>query len=104
MQVKAEIINNGDLNRKIFILMAGALGLFVAVYLYFIATITFDVVARKTAENDLRGIRASVGQLELEYLSLNNTIDLAYAESLGFHEATNTYFAKRSGTVAFNTR
>lgn len=83
------------LQKKIFVYSAALLGLLIASYLYMVGSITFDVVARKSAESDLRTVRASVGELELEYLSLNNTIDMAYAKDLGFKEASDAHFATR---------
>lgn len=65
-------------------------------YIYFIGSITFNVLARKSLESNMREVGSRVSNLELSYLSLSNSIDKNFASSLGFVDATSPIFATRT--------
>ncbi|MFA5933970.1 MAG: hypothetical protein WC795_01990 [Candidatus Paceibacterota bacterium] len=96
---QTNIINNNNLPQRLFYLMFGVCIVLSFVYVYLIGSIIFNVLERKSVENQVRTIRSAVGNLELDYLSQNKTVDLSYAKSLGFEEPKNLYFASRKSLV-----
>ena len=65
------------------------------VYIYFIGSITFNVLARKTLEGTVRNLSSNISNLELTYLSSANKINKDFALSKGFVEINNNIFATR---------
>jgi len=91
----ANIIENNDTRRTLFkVLILGLVSLFV-IYVYFIGSITFNVLARKSLENKIQSLSSSISQLELTYLHNISEIDKDYAISKGFVDAHNNIFATR---------
>lgn len=77
------------------ILMAGLFVLF-AVYIYFIGSITFNVLARRTLEGTAKDLGNQVSQLEISYLNKMNEVDKSYVLSLGYVEKEPDIFVTRS--------
>ncbi|MDQ5971071.1 MAG: hypothetical protein QG566_17 [Patescibacteria group bacterium] len=95
------IANDGALRRRIFRILIGSILTLSLCYIYLIGTITFNVLARKSLENNVNEINSRVGQLELESIALANSIDITYGKEMGYVEAKGTLFAnKDSNTVA----
>ncbi len=92
-----------DTRRRIFSFMLAAIALFSGLYIYFLGHIVFDIIGRRAAISQTHELASSVGALEVQYISLTNKIDLAYAKANGFTESKSPEFASRKGAVAFNT-
>lgn len=88
------IIDNGNLQKRVFNSMLWMLGILAFSYVFFLGNIVFNIVERKTLEGYAHTLSNDVGNLELEYLSLSQKVDLNLAYSLGFKEI-KTKFATR---------
>jgi len=88
------IINNYDMQKRIFNMMLWSLGILAFVYVLILGNMVFNIVERRVLEADARNLSSEIGELELQYLSASDKIDLALAESLGFKEV-KTKFATR---------
>jgi len=97
MTTKTLEFNN--IERKIFWILATALGVVVIFYLYSVLTLTVAVVDRNSMNASAHELASRASELETEYLSQTNSITLAYAETLGFSEV-NAKFAHRGTEVA----
>lgn len=64
-------------------------------YVYFIGSTTFNILARRTLENSRREIGNNVSQTELQYLALSNSINAQFGKDIGFVDAKGTIFAQR---------
>lgn len=78
-----------DLNKKLFqyllwVALAGVL-----IYMYFIGSIVFNVVARKGIEAENHTLTSELAQMQVKYLATMGNIDMDYAKSIGFQEPTN---------------
>jgi len=94
--ITANIIENNYSRSLLFkILVVGLITLSI-MYVYFIGSITFNVLARKSLENTVRTLSTNISQLELTYLNNLNEIDKNYAIAKGFVDAHNNIFATRS--------
>jgi hypothetical protein len=86
---------NVSLQKTVFKTLVGGICVLSFVYVYMIGSITFNVVARKSLENNMREVGSSVSNLELDYLAVSNGINKGFALSNGFVEAANPIFATR---------
>jgi hypothetical protein len=94
--ITTDIIENNYTRRMILkwlIIGFIILGIF---YAYFIGSITFNVLARKSLENTALNLSSNISQLELTYLENLNEINKEYALTKGFVDAKNNIFAVRS--------
>lgn len=85
-----------DIERKIFWILLSLLGVVTAFYLYSVLSLTLAVVDRKETNRKVHELANSAGTLEAEYLAQANSLTLAYAETLGFHEV-NAKFTGDNG-------
>ncbi len=89
------IVNDSGTRRTIFKILISLLIVLSLSYVYLIGSITFNVLARKSLENTVHVVGSHVGELELTYLSISNSIDQGYALSHGFVDAHDPLFATR---------
>ena len=87
--------NNHDLERKLVLIASGAIFVTLSLYVFFVGRTVFNIVERKTAESQMRFLSSNINTLQVEYMSLTKNIDLTFANSLGFKESDNTFFAHR---------
>ncbi len=88
------IIDNGNLQKRILNMMLSTLGLLALIYVLLLGNMIFNIVERKALETRALTLSNEVGSLELQYLSVSQKVDLNLAYSLGFKE-TKTKFATR---------
>lgn len=94
--ITVDIIENNYTRRILFKVLIGALFTLFIVYMYFIGSITFNVLARKSFENKVQSLSSNISQLELIYLDNLSEVDKDYATSKGFVDVQNNIFAIRS--------
>ena len=93
-KLTAENSSGISLNVKVFRVLLAVFCALMLSYLFFVGNITFSIVSMKAIENESKAIQSSIGELELNYLSLSSNITLEYAQSLGYSEAQKVHFAK----------
>lgn len=81
-----------NIERKIFWALVSCLGVVLAFYLYSVLALTVAGVDRDHLARAARDLSTQAGDLEAEYLSASNSVTLAHAQELGFHEV-NAKFA-----------
>ncbi len=84
-----------NLERKLFWLLVGLLGLSLFLYFYFVISLTVAGVTRDRVVSLAREKTAHASMLEQEYMQLQNSVTLEHASDLGFKEVT----AKFSSTA-----
>lgn len=92
------IVRDDHIQKVIFKYLAGSLMILSVCYIYFIGSITFNVLARQSLANTVRVLGSHVGELELSYLSESNSIDKNYALTHGFVDTHQIVFATRTVT------
>ncbi len=94
--IAKDIAQNINTQKFLFhTLLTGSILLFI-VYIYLISSITFNVVARKSLENNLIALNNQVNELDLSYLDKINKIDKEYAQSKGFVDSHQNIFVSRN--------
>ncbi len=87
-----------DIERKIFWGLVSCLILVVSFYLYSLLSLTIAGVDRDHLSRNAHNLSVKIGDLESEYLTESNSVTLARAEALGFHEV-NARFTNSSASV-----
>ncbi len=82
-----------------FYLLAFVTGLALLAYLFFIGQTVFKLVSEKNISGEIRTLLAEISELELETLSLNDTISIERAYELGFVDAETTQYVAKRGEL-----
>jgi len=90
------IVDNSDLEKKVLNLLFMTLGLLALVYVCLLGSMVFNIVERKSAEAEARTLGNEVADLQLQYLSMCNKIDLALSASLGFKETKIAFTSEKT--------
>jgi len=96
--ISIQIVQNKDIQKVLLRVFVSILIILSITYVYLIGSITFNILARKNLESEVRVLGSRVSELELTYLNSTNKINKSYATSLGFVDAKNNIFAVRSAT------
>lgn len=89
------IMNNNIEVRKIILnTMLVLLAVLSIIYVLILGKTVLDIVGRKSIEKEMLSLSNEVGSLELSYLSVSNSVDMALSSSMGFKE-TKAIFATR---------
>ena len=81
-----QILDLNNIERKLFWILTGSLGVVLAIYFYASFSLMGSVVARDRISSLSHNMSISSVELEQEYLGLKNSITLARARELGFSE------------------
>lgn len=94
-------VNN--IERKLFWILVGLLGVAAALYLFSVLSLTLSVVAHDRLVARVREVSTAASVEEGEYVLLQNSITRTRAQELGFTEA-DVKFAeeKKLGKLSFN--
>ena len=90
------IIDSGNLQRRVLNIMLWTLGVLAFFYVFFLINMVFNIVERKTLETHALTLSNEVGNLELEYLSVSQKVDLNLAYSLGFKEIKAKFATRKA--------
>lgn len=82
-----------------FYLLAVITALAFVTYLFFIGQTVFKLVGERSITAENRQLSTDISALELETLSLNDTISIERAYELGFVNATKTQYAAKTGEL-----
>lgn len=96
--VKVNIIRSLNELKPFYILAALVLASFLF-YAFFIGQTVFRLVEGKNIENNMRTLSTEIATLELQTLSLNDTISIDKAYELGFVDAPDTQFVTQKAVV-----
>ncbi|MFA6353509.1 MAG: hypothetical protein WCW93_01095 [Candidatus Paceibacterota bacterium] len=93
--------NNIEVEKNIFntmLLVLAALALF---YVLILGNMVFNIVERKTLEKEMLTLNNEVGELEVSYLAVSNSIDTNLSSIMGFKETKATFATRKS--LGFNS-
>lgn len=71
-----------------------------ATYAYIMGNITFNTAARNALSMEHSLLASQVGEMEVEYLRLADTITLGSAKARGFQESKNVFYIKKNASVS----
>ncbi len=91
-------------SKMLFFIFATVLVIVFALYAYLVHKTIMNVVARQKAEDQIATLSGTIGNLELQYMTAQNSITLNLAYSKGFKEATPSQFiARGSSALSYNS-
>ena len=85
------------IEKKIFWALSFFAMIFIALYIYFVASATFAIVERQQIENVITTTNGSLSSIESKYLALSNQMTPEFIRSLGYIEITVPHFVSRTG-------
>jgi hypothetical protein len=88
--------NNIEVNRLILHTMFSIFGVLAFLYFLILGSIIFNIVQRKNLEKQELSLQGDVGNLELSYLSVSNSVDVALSSSMGFQATQVNYAIRKS--------
>lgn len=71
------------------------LAVLMALYVYFVGTIVFDVIARREAESGIKLAQSSLSTMQVEYYNASRSLTLENAAELGLRESKTTAYVVR---------
>ena len=92
-----------NIERKIFWVLASFVGLAVGFYFYSVTSLTVAVVDRDHMNATAHELAAKSADIEQEYLTQANSITLAYAQGLGFHEVSAKFAGTNASPITLDT-
>ena len=84
-----------QMTKKIVVAGFCLLALVVSMYVFFIGKIVFDIVARRSAETEIKSLASSSGTLESEYYDKVRSLNLASVDKAGLSLASDVVYAER---------
>jgi len=87
---------NDTLRKRSFYFLFSGILILSFVYMFFLCNTIYNIIERKNIEDNIRNLSSTVSQMELDYLSLNEGINLSLAKDLGLSEPKNVYFSQKS--------
>lgn len=69
------------------------------VYMYYIGSIVFNVIARKNVENENKAISSAIAETQVTYLSRIGSIDKSFAFAKGYEDPTSPSYVISKSTV-----
>jgi hypothetical protein len=97
--------NNFEIKRIILNTMLSVLAALSIWYVLIVVNMVFDIVERKAMEREVALLINEVGELELSYLALSNSVDTELSRSMGFKEIKATFATRKSlgyGSISEN--
>jgi hypothetical protein len=88
--------NNIEVNRVILNTMLSVFGMLAVLYVLILGNMVVNIVERKALEKEVLTASNEVGQLELSYLSVSGSVDMAMSLAMGFKETKATFATRKS--------
>ena len=71
------------------------LAVLMALYVYFVGNVVFDVIARREAESSIKLAQSSLSTMQVEYYNESRSLTLEKAAELGLRESKTTAYVVR---------
>lgn len=91
-----------SLKRRIFWVLVVSIAALLFLYGYFVSYSIVNVVLREEVEQELTQVTTRLSDLEFQYLSKRDTINIALAYSLGFQDISQKQFIYRRSLLSQN--
>ena len=88
--------NNVEIERVVLNIMLSPLAGLALWYALILGNMVFDIVQRRALEKEILVLTSEVNNLELSYLSISSSVDMALSQSMGFKEATLNFATRKS--------
>ena len=93
--------NNIEVEKNILKTMLFILATLAIFYMLILGTMVFNIIERRTLEKEILTLSNEVGNLEVSYLAVSNSIDMNLSLAMGFKETKATFATRKS--LGFNS-
>lgn len=107
-QLQATITNNslatslredGAFRAKVLQGIFIGFGFFALLYVMFLGSAVFNIVARKSLDAQAHELTNQIGELELNYLQVSGSIDRTLSKEMGFQEISQNFATRNALTL-----
>jgi len=98
-KIQAKAISVYDIQQKIFWFLVVALVTTSVLYMFIVSKTILSVVHRNVAEERIKDLNSEISDIESQYISLGQNINLPYAASLGFHDIAKIDYVSRTSAL-----
>lgn len=95
-----KILDLDNIERKLFWALTALLAVCVAMYLYSVLSLTVSVVERDRMSRTMHEVSTKAGDMDREYITLQNGVTLEYAHRLGFQDVAAKFTGATSAASA----
>lgn len=95
IQINSQIAIKGNIDKRLTGTVIGILAVSFALYIVFMGQTIVNIIERKNIETQTRNLSTEVSSLEIEYIALSKKVDYDLAQSLGYNDSKDTYYASR---------
>lgn len=93
--------NNIEIGKNILNTMLFILATLVLFYVLILGNMVFNIIERRTLEKEMLTLSNEVGELEVSYLAVSNSVDINLSSAMGFKETKATFATRKS--LGFNS-
>ena len=93
--------NNIEVEKNIFNMMLFILAALAIFYVLILGNMVFNIIGRRTLEKEMLTLNNEVGELEVSYLAVSNSVDMNLSSTMGFKETKATFATRKS--LGFNS-
>ena len=93
--------NNIEVEKNIFNTMLFILVALALFYVLILGNMVFNIIERRTLEKEMLALTNEVGELEVSYLAVSNSVDMNLSSTMGFKETKATFATRKS--LGFNS-
>jgi hypothetical protein len=94
--VKSVSVVNHNMDKLILHSILWSFGILAFCYLFILGNMVKNIVERQGLETQARVLTNEVRNLEVSYLALSSSVDLALSQTLGFKEANAVFAVRKS--------
>ena len=98
--IQTPVLNKESNVRTIVLAGFAILAVLVALYVYFVGKIVFDVVARRSNESVIQKKQSEISAMQVAYLNDMRGLDLSQATTIGLAESHDTLYASRPSAAS----
>ena len=77
-------------------LLVGLIVVLAGLYVYALGSTIHFVIARGTYEKQAQALQSSLAQLQVNYLTVADSVTIERGQTLGLHEAKNVSFVRKT--------
>ncbi len=92
--------NNIEIEKNILYTMIIIFATLVLLYVLILGNTVFSIVERRTLEKEMLSLTNEVGDLEVSYLAVSNSVDTNLSSTMGFKETKATFATRKA--LGFN--
>ncbi|MDD5721279.1 MAG: hypothetical protein PHT16_02440 [Candidatus Pacebacteria bacterium] len=88
--------NNIEIKKNILYTMIFIFAGLALFYVFILGNMVFNIVERRNLEKEMLSLSNEVGNLQVSYLAVSNSVDMNLSSSMGFKETKATFATRKT--------